>query len=326
MQKSKGLYFIRKNRILGYRLKYIFFFLFKRGRLQKKVSYGESNPDKTIYIIKPDSEDCVEGLLSLLARTTLYIRYAVQKRYIPFIDWKNYKTQYFNEIDNAWEFFFEQPSKLTIEEVYRSKNVYLSGWTIKDINPNAVYGRAQFFDRKLNEECHALLTDFLEFSDEVKDLVDTESQRLGIENCLGVYIRGTDYVEMKPSGEYVQPTVVQVTEKIDEFLKKYGGIGIYLVTEDGHIYDQLKENYKEQILLVSFDCFIYKYNGGTFLSKSNVLDNNKKKRGINYLVKMILLSRCKYLISSITMGSMFSYGLNGNKYEDEYIFDLGLYP
>ena len=61
------------------------------------------------------------------------------------------------------------------------------------------------------------------------------------------------------------------------------------------------------------------------LSKSNVLDDDKKQRGQKYLVKMILLSRCKYLISSITQGSKFSYSLNGGKYKDEYIFDLGLY-
>ena len=61
------------------------------------------------------------------------------------------------------------------------------------------------------------------------------------------------------------------------------------------------------------------------LSKSNILEDNKKLRGQNYLVKMILLSKCKYLISSITQGSKFSYALNGGKYKDEYIFNLGLY-
>ena len=56
-----------------------------------------------------------------------------------------------------------------------------------------------------------------------------------------------------------------------------------------------------------------------------MLEDNKKLRGQRYLVKMILLSKCKYLISSITQGSKFSYALNGGKYLDEYIFNLGLY-
>ena len=40
---------------------------------------------------------------------------------------------------------------------------------------------------------------------------------------------------------------------------------------------------------------------------------------------MILLSKCNYLITSITQGSKFSYILNGGKYMDKYVFDLGLY-
>ena len=61
------------------------------------------------------------------------------------------------------------------------------------------------------------------------------------------------------------------------------------------------------------------------MSRSGVLNDDKKQRGQNYLVKMILLSKCKYLISSITQGSKFSYALNGGKDKDEYIFNLGLY-
>lgn len=61
------------------------------------------------------------------------------------------------------------------------------------------------------------------------------------------------------------------------------------------------------------------------LSKSDVLEKDKKLRGQKYLAKMILLSRCRYLITSITQGSKFSYILNNGKYLDEYAFDLGLY-
>ena len=92
-----------------------------------------------------------------------------------------------------------------------------------------------------------------------------------------------------------------------------------------NIYDELAERFGDKIRIVSFDSFIRNYEGKDVLSKSNVLDEDKKQRGQKYLVKMILLSRCKYLISSITQGSKFSYALNGGKYMDEYIFDLGLY-
>ena len=58
-----GLKFQRKHRFLGYKLKYIYYFIARRNVLQKKKSYGKCNADKVIYIIKPDYQDGVEGLL-----------------------------------------------------------------------------------------------------------------------------------------------------------------------------------------------------------------------------------------------------------------------
>ena len=105
-----GLKFQRKHRQLGYRIKYLYYFFAKRNILQKKMSYGNMNPNEIIYLIKPDFQNGVEGLLSLIYRQLLYIAMAKNKGYIPYVDWKNYKTQYYDGKNNAWDFFFEQPS------------------------------------------------------------------------------------------------------------------------------------------------------------------------------------------------------------------------
>ena len=319
-----GLKFQRKHRRLGYRIKYLYYFFAKRNILQKKMSYGNMNPNEIIYLIKPDFQNGVEGLLSLIYRQLLYIAMAKNKGYIPYVDWKNYKTQYYDGKNNAWDFFFEQPSELKEEEVYQSKKVYLSGWTFTDINPLGLLESKIFFDKEIEKRSYELLTGTLRFCDEVLNAVEKEAQNLDIDNCIGVYVRGTDYIKLKPSGEYVQPDVKQVEEQIVKFTDKYNA-PVFLVTEYGNIYDELAERFGDKIRIVSFDSFIRNYEGKDVLSKSNVLDEDKKQRGQKYLVKMILLSRCKYLISSITQGSKFSYALNGGKYMDEYIFDLGLY-
>lgn len=128
-----GLKFQRKHRFWGYKLKYLYYCIARRDVLQKKKSFGEYNENKIIYLIKPDYQDGVEGLLSLIHKQVIYIDYAKQKGYIPYVDWKNYMTQYYNGIDNVWEYFFVQPSEITEEEVYSCKNVYLSGWTFNNI-------------------------------------------------------------------------------------------------------------------------------------------------------------------------------------------------
>lgn len=319
-----GLRFQRKHRFLGYKLKYFYYCLARRDILQKKKYYGEDNIDKTIYVIKPDYQDGVEGLLSLIHKQVLYIEYAKKKGYVPFVDWKNFKTQYYDGKTNVWNYFFKQPSELSEKEVYQSKNVYLSGWTFKNINPSGMFEADIFFNREIEQKSYEILKNNLAFSYEVIEILDREAEMLDIDNCIGVYVRGTDYVKLCPSGEYIQPSVKQVKEQITKYIKKYQA-PIFLVTEDGNIYDELVKDFGKSIRIVSYDSFVRNYEGKDVLSKSNVLDDDKKQRGQKYLVKMILLSRCKYLISSITQGSKFSYSLNGGKYEDEYIFDLGLY-
>lgn len=319
-----GLKFQREHRFLGYKIKYFYYFLRRRDILQTRKNFGTMNPNETVYLIKPDYQDGVEGLLSLINKQVLYIEKAKKHGYIPYVDWKNYKTQYYDGKNNAWEFFFKQPSNLTEAEVYNSKNVYLSGWTFQNINSENLFESDIFFDKEIRRKSSDLLRNNLQFNEEVEELLRKEKQKLNIEECLGIYIRGTDYIKLKPSGEYIQPSVEQMKNKISDFLNKYD-VPIFLVTEDGNIYDTLKDEFGDKIRTVSYDTFIRDYDGKDVLSKSNILEENKKLRGQKYLVKMILLSKCKYLITSITQGSKFSYALNDGKYIDEYVFNLGLY-
>lgn len=320
-----GLNFQRKHPRLGYRIKYLYYSFARRDILQKKISFGDENKDKTVYIVKPDYQDGVEGLLSLLYKQVLYIDFAKRKGYVPFVDWKNNKTQYYDGENNAWEFFFKQPSEITEAEVYKSQKVYLSGWTFKTIDPEGLFEAKVFADKRIREKSSKMLCEHIHFSDEVLSIVNKEATSLNISECIGVYIRGTDYVKLKPSGEYVQPSVDQMKCKIHEFENKYNA-PIFLVTEDGDIFDNLKKEFGDIIRIVSFDAFIRNYEGKDVLSKSDVLEKDKKLRGQKYLAKMILLAKCKYFVGSMTQGSKFSYILNNGNYSDEYVFDLGLYP
>ena len=65
--------------------------------------------------------------MALLFYVIQQIGYAEKNNYIPVVDFKNYKTQYNIADENAWECFFEQISNYSLDEVYQSKNVVLSG-------------------------------------------------------------------------------------------------------------------------------------------------------------------------------------------------------
>lgn len=305
-------------------IRYVYTLLKYPKRLAKKCNYGKLNDDKKLFVVRPDSEDGIQGLMSLFIQSMRWIEYANKNKYISFVDYKNYKTQYWDN-NNVWEYYFTQPGDMNIDDIYKSKNVYISGVTLKPTVNYRLFSKDVFFDKELCLYCYNLIFNNINFSEETKKIIEKENEKLRVENSIGVYIRGTDYVKLKPTGEFIQPDIDDVIKKIDEFILKYRDTNIFLVTEDYDNYIKLKEKYKNRLTVVSYDSFVTDYSGENFLSKSNVLCNDRKKRGMDYLVKIVLLSKCKYLISSITMGSIAAYCFNGGKYKDSYIFDLGIY-
>lgn len=154
-------------------------------------------------------------------------------------------------------------------------------------------------------------------------MLDKELKKIG-KNNLGVYIRGTDYSNLKPKGHPIQPELEMLESKIDDFLNKYSDIKyIYLVTEDKDIFLRLKKKYKD-VLVVYYEENMIEYTKKELLyltlKDSNVIDQANK-----YLVKILVLSKCKYLVTSITNGSVCAMAFNGDEYKDKYIFDLGIY-
>ena len=307
-------YYLGKSHSLFRIYRFLYTFFAHHERLMKKAEFGIRNSESKILIIRPNSEDGIQGLMSLFVQTARWLQYADERGFLSYIDFETYKTQYYEPGYNAWDNFFYQPDGLTYDEVYDSKNVLISGVTIKKTIDDTMFREGVFKEKKVLSKCHSIIERKIRVSDEVQKLVDDENAILHVEDCIGIYLRGTDYVKLKPPGEFRQPEIDDVINKIREYIKKYPGKKLFLVTEDENYYKRLVEEFPTSIVTVTFDSFISGYDGKDFLSRTNLLDEDKKIRGMNYLVKIILLSRCRYLISSMTMGSIAAYCFNGGKY------------
>lgn len=176
------------------------------------------------------------------------------------VDFKNYETQYFTEDKNAWEIYFEQVSPYTLDEVYTSKNVVLCGLNVLERAPKYLN---QKFDDKSVLQTRRLVSKYIRISKLIEDKVEKESQNLDICNCIGLYLRGTDYVKMRPAGHPIQPSSEQAIEKINkmqfEELKS-----IFLVTEDEEIKQKIVNYYGERVKTISDDLYISNYDGKDF--------------------------------------------------------------
>lgn len=300
------------------------------SEMQKRISGGTLNPDKIIYIIRP-RVDGTEGLMSLYMNVIRNLFYAEQHGYTCVVDFKNYKTQYSDSDHpgsvNIWDLFFTQPSNIVLEDAYKSKNIIFSGLEIQLFRPDVL---EVSFEKEHLKKLHEFIFSKVDFSEITRKKVSEEEQKLNLnyQTTLGLYLRGTDYTSLKPSGHPIQPTVNQACEKINELLLTHPGIErIFLVTEDNNIYKEIKYRYPDKCSIVSFDSFVKDYSGNHLLAHDKSVSElgTPYERGMNYLVKLIILSKCNYLICGNTMGSWSAAIFNGGIGNYIYAFDLGRY-
>ena len=315
-KRRLGMY-VQHNRFLRGIATDINLALFHWDKRQQDKHFGELNPSVKFYVIRSNGRD--EGLLSLYLGRLVQIHNLLQNGFIPVVDYQNYATQYnvgfpVNGTLNAWEYYFEQPSSYTLDEVYHSRNVTLSGWRFFQ-----AYGRHSGVSRSVSPE----MMQIAPVKQYIFDIARKKIQADGIHDMIGLLLRGTDYTRLKPAGHPVSPTPEQAAQKLDEFLAQYGRHKIFLATEDADIYDFFRNRYGE-LIYTTDDNLIRNYSGRDYIA-NEICAENKYKFGLDYLVKMICLSECRYLIASKTAGTEFARLLNNGRYLSEYVFNLGTY-
>lgn len=294
---------------------------------EKYICGGENHPNETFYVIRPRT-DCVEGLMSLFLNVIKHLEYASHKGWIPVVDFENYRTQYTDltqDIKNVWEYYFEQTSDFSLEDVYKSKSIRLSGL-------NAVRKASPALQQKYDPEslsiARQILREYIRFNPAVIELVENELSRFNPGESVGLYLRGTDYVNLRPSGHPVQPTVEQAITVVDKMLERHLIKHIFLVTEDGEIYKFVKKYYGDKLCIVSYDSFINGYQSRGFISENpeqmKQLADTPYQRGMNYLCKLIVLSKCRYFVGGNTNGAWAACAFSDG-FEEQYVFELGKY-
>lgn len=325
---------IRTNKYL-YKFQGLFvllnLYLFNYNLREHKARLGDLHKDKIFYVIRSSGTE--EGLLSLYSRTINEIYWARHKGYIPVVDFENYPTQYsmdciINNTYNAWEYFFEQPEDIPLNEVYESYNVILSGWRTV-FNKKDLQRPELIADNVPTEDEVSKCYEFIRVNGAVQryilDIInDMKSQLFSNNNVLGIFLRGTDYTKLKPKGHYKQPHVNEVIEVVKKFIETYDVDKLFLATEDMEIYSRINAEFGDLLIEYGED-YIDNYDGKTYIHTSHFGDKTKYQVALDYLVKMLMLAECNYLISSLAGGSRYAIINNNNRYKHKYIFDQGKY-
>ena len=282
---------------------------------------------RTPYIIRREADSV--GLFSYFITILGGIAYADRKGLIPVVDMKNYPNAYLYPSElgrvNAWEYYFEQPGGLALDNALSCRR-YILG---KDAACFAWPPQsAEFFcglDGKL-EYWRALCRKYIRFTPAVLERLGHLRQKADGRRVLGVLVRGTDYAALKPKGHPIPPTAEQAIAKTREALQEEGFDAVYLATEDKVILAKFQDAFGDKLLLPEADYLDYDYGNPKYLPDiQSSRANDKYLRGLEYLVSVLFLSKCPGFITSPTSGSAGVVCLSeGFKYI--YVFDLGLYP
>lgn len=291
---------------------------------ERKVSYGNENPEKTFFVIRRAS--CKVGLFSSVMTNMGLVDYAVKKGYIPVIDMQNASNTYLEPEQvgkmNAWDFYFNQPMGYGLEDIAASKNIILSNGLITKKND---YPDMRIVDdEKLLLRWREVFGKYFSINDALFEEFRTEKQKLFGENrVLGVLARGTDYINLKPKNHPIQPTAIQIAGKAAEVMEQYQCTYIFLATEDQSIFHAVKEQFGDKLL--AMETTRYTTSGSQNINDMcSGREADRYLKGKEYLLSVWLLSQCNCLVAG-NVGGTHGALLMSPGYEYSYVFDLGLY-
>ena len=290
---------------------------------ERKVSYGVENKEKRFYVVR--RANAKVGLFSLVLTNLGYIKYALEQGYTPVVDMCNYGQFYQGckmDTQNMWEYYFEQPCGYSKDDINKSKNVVLGNGIISGLikypSDDLAYddGKLAFWK--------AVARKYLIVKKDIAKEADILAKEMfGGKRILGVLARGTDYINARPLNHPIQPMPELLMEKIDQVLIEQKCDKIYLATEDKDFFERFKAKYGDK--LMAMDVERHTTNG-----KENINDLRRQQEkddyamAREYLVNILLLSKCNCLVAGNTSGSLGALLLN-EEYDYKYIFNLGVY-
>lgn len=316
--------------------------LFTKGA-EKRISCGEKNPDVTFYVIRPyyflePNEYIFQNIPNLLTQYYYNLQklsYAVESGYTPVVDWKNYGKMPHSEdkpihgTTNAWEYYWNQPSDYTLEEVYQSKNVILSTQNIGQFGyiPNcSMAPPLGQYAKRLADLCPRYAKLF-SFNDATQAYIDRAYDRLlkGKDRVLGVIVRGSSYgmtgtvYKSHPRQLSTEELIQCVHRYLDAWNLEY----VFFANETQELIDRMKEAFQEKLI------YLPRLRDNVDRLKNPEEKNpmyapgQKYQTNLDYITEIALLARCTSLLGSMSSGMRTAIILNAGAFENLMVVDKG---
>ncbi len=224
---------------------------------------------------------------------------ADKRGWIPVVDMENNQTLY-NESTrvlntmNAWEYFFEQPGGMTLDQVIGPHAMYNGGGN------GRVFSRAYTVQPKEKDVRRAkeLITKYIKVKKYILDEVDGYIEPGIHENILGVHVRGTDR-RQGTDHHFLTSSVDVYLEEAKKLNEIYQFSQIYLACDELETVEMFKQVFSDRLIVTK----AYRVSALTNLDdplKSWLHEAarplHKYNLGREVLIDTLLLARCGHLL------------------------------
>ena len=246
--------------------------------------------------------------------------------YIPILEvasFSNIFTGNNKPKDNPWEEFFNQPCGYTLNEVVKMKDVkFFECECVCDMpDEKTIYSNTIMLNYH-----HKIQEKYMSIKNNIYKEVEKIWQNLfgNSTNVLGIFIRGTDYISIEPSGHSRQPSTKRLINDVIKMNKKNKYDFIFLGTEDNKIRNLFIKIFGKKLkYLIPKDKIVYNYDTGNYLTYNKNVFGNMNFSKI-YLLSVIILSKCIDIISSRTSGAAGVFIIS-NGFRNKIVYYLGEY-
>ena len=269
-------------------------------------NFGNKNKRKYFYIIKRDKGS---GFFSNFYFVLNHLKIASKFNFIPFVDMKTFKTIY-NEKKgllkniNAWEYYFHQVSNFKIQEIYKSKNVFISN-NLLPKNTNFEWDK-DIFLKKAFKKYIRIKSNYIKESDNF-------AKNNFKKKTLGVHFRGTSYKTAKNNN--FQPNVKIMLNLIEKIFIKYNYKKIFIITEEKKYLNSVLKKFKKKV--VYYNSY-RSYKNDAF--KIYPRKNHRYNLGKEALIETLIMSKCDGILSTTTNVTEAAKFLSKKKQNIHYVF------
>lgn len=312
------------------------------NRPKAKRSYGEKNKDKTFFLIPASYKS---GLYSNALLALPIIQYAIRRGYVPVVDCKSVYIAMMHGpekkgLENAWDYYYEQPGKVSIEEVFQSKKVIHYSKEAYDIKRPSYFTKFPAPDQEL-KYWNKFIAEYLHLQKPIEERIEQTAMKLfaGKKKILGVgmraffralYCTGESSIEGHPKVPDCEEMIQIIEMKMREWESEY----IFLSVDDREYQQKIVKHFGNKCL------FIDRHLHHLFVNNIPLPLHDLKywdqihceiqrvpfrEYTEEYITEVYLLSRCDSLYSCRNGGSIFASLLNGGRYEHVEMYDEGEY-